>query len=128
MTITVEVSPGELIDRLSILEIKSARIAAAADREKIRLELGALEAARDQALPRLPELEALAAELKAVNEALWALEDEIRDCERQGAFGPRFIDVARAIYRTNDRRSATKQKINQLFNSALGEVKSYARY
>ena len=66
--------------------------------------------------------------MKRVNEILWDLEDEIRDCERQGEFGPRFVEFARSIYKTNDRRSEIKRRINHLVNSTIVEEKSYNSY
>ena len=70
----------------------------------------------------------LATELKAVNEARWQIEDEIRRCERDEDFGPRFVALARSVYRTNDRRAALKHQINELLGSKLIEEKSYTSY
>jgi tetratricopeptide (TPR) repeat protein len=121
----VEVSAGELLDKITILEIKSERIRDPAKLGNVRAELAALEGAR-RALPGSPEVAALAAELKAVNEALWQIEDDIRGCERAGDFGPRFVALARAVYRSNDRRAALKRRVNELSGSRLVEEKSYA--
>jgi chromosome segregation ATPase len=126
--ITVEVSAGELIDKITILQIKSARITDAAKLENVRRELAALEAARDRAIPRSEELDRLTAELRALNEALWEIEDEIRLCERRQDFGPRFVELARSVYRTNDRRSACKRRLNDLLGSRLVEEKAYTSY
>jgi hypothetical protein len=126
--ITVEIAPGELIDKLTILEIKSERITDAAKRQHVGTELALLLEARDRAMPGPAELARLAAELKAVNEALWGIEDEIRLRERDEDFGPRFITLARSVYRTNDRRAALKRQINELLGSQLIEEKSYACY
>ncbi len=123
----VEVAPGELLDKLTILEIKSERIADVRKRENVRVELAALAAARDTLEPS-PRLAELTAQLKAVNEALWDIEDAIRLCERDGDFGPRFIDLARSVYHTNDRRAALKRAINELLHSSLIEEKSYTDY
>src|SRR5262245_7639785 len=126
--ITVEVSAGELIDKITILQIKSARITDAAKLENVRRELAALEAARDGAIPRSEELDRLTGELRALNEALWEIEDEIRLCERRQDFGPRFVELARSVYHTNDRRSACKRRLNDLLGSRLVEEKAYTSY
>ena len=124
--ITVEIAPGELIDKITILEIKSERISDAAKRRHVNTELALLVAARDCTVPGSVELTRLEAELKGVNEALWQIEDEIRLCERDEDFGPRFIALARSVYHTNDRRAALKRRINELLDSRLIEEKSYA--
>ena len=128
MNITVEIGPGELCDKITILEIKSAHIAARDKLTNIRHELSVLRAARDAPLPPSRALDELTAQLSSVNETLWRVEDDIRDCERAGDFGPRFITLARAVYRTNDERAALKRRINELFDSAIVEEKSYAKY
>ena len=134
----VPVSWGELLDKIAILEIKAERIADPGKRANVRKELGALCGARDAALAnardpaRKPaptadaELEGLAVELRAVNEALWDIEDGIRLAERARDFGPRFVALARAVYRTNDRRAALKRRISERLASDLVEEKSYA--
>ena len=124
----VPVAPGELIDKITILQIKAERIADAAKRHNVGVELAALTAVRDGALAASPELSRLTAELKSVNEALWDIEDAIRDCERAQDFGPRFIELARSVYRQNDRRAALKRQVNELLGSQLIEEKSYASY
>lgn len=126
--LSVEVSAGELVDKVTILEIKAERLSAAEALENVRRELASLTAARDAALPATPELARLCGELKAVNETLWQVEDDIRACERQRDFGPTFVELARAVYRTNDRRAALKRHINRLVGSRLVEEKSYAGY
>src|SRR5271166_368583 len=126
--ITVEIAPGELIDKITILEIKPQRITDAAQRHHAGTELATLVAARDRAVPGSAELARLATELKAVNEARWQVEDEIRLCERDEDFGPRFVALARSVYRTNDRRAVLKRQINELLGSKLIEEKSYMSY
>jgi hypothetical protein len=126
--ITVEIAPGELIDKIAILEIKSERITDDVKRHHVRTELALLAGARDRAMPGSAESARLATELKAVNEALWRIEDEVRLCERDEDFGPRFIALARSVYRTNDRRAALKRQVNALLGSRLIEEKSYASY
>lgn len=126
--ILVEVAPGELIDKITILEIKSERIADAGKLKNVRVELDVLAAARDAAMAASAELAELTAQLKQVNEALWEIEDAIRDCERGQDFGPKFIELARSVYHSNDRRAALKRQINELLGSKLIEEKSYAAY
>jgi hypothetical protein len=126
--IRVEIAPGELIDKITILEIKGERITDAVKRHHVLTELTLLVAARDRAVPGSAELTRLAAELKAVNEALWQIEDEIRRCERDADFGPRFIALARSVYGRNDRRAALKRQINERLGSPLLEEKSYTSY
>jgi tetratricopeptide (TPR) repeat protein len=125
-TVTVEIAPGELIDKFTILQIKNERITDAAKLAHVRTELAALEAAREHSCLLTPELERLAAELRAVNETLWQLEDDIRQCERAGNFGTYFIDLARSVYRHNDRRAELKRQINELLGARFSEQKSYA--
>jgi tetratricopeptide (TPR) repeat protein len=126
--VLVEVAPGELLDKLTILEIKAERLTDPDKLRHVRQELQVLAAARDEALPASPELARLTAELKEVNERLWEIEDEIRRCEASKSFGNRFIELARSVYQTNDHRAALKRRINELLGSPLIEEKSYARY
>jgi Flp pilus assembly protein TadD len=127
-TVRVEISPGELLDKITILEIKAERIADPAKLENVRIQLETLEASRAETLPPSAELDRLTRELKAVNEKLWTIEDEIRECERDENFGPRFIELARSVYHTNDRRAALKRQIDDLLGSRLVEEKSYEQY
>ncbi len=127
-TLLVEVAPGELIDKITILEIKARRIADAAKLANVRAELEALTAARDRSLPRSAELDRLGEELRAVNEVLWDVEDQVRACEREQDFGERFVELARSVYHNNDRRAALKRQVNELLGSRLVEEKSYAPY
>ena len=124
----VEVSPGELIDKITILEIKAERIGDPDKLANVHHELRSLTATRKKALDRSPELDEFTAELRRINERLWEIEDDIRDCERKRDFGERFIELARAVYRTNDRRAAAKRSINELLGSELVEEKDYADY
>jgi hypothetical protein len=126
--ILVEIAPGELIDKITILQIKSERIADVDKLRNVRVELEVLETARDGAMAATGELSALTAQLKQVNEALWEIEDGIRDCERERDFGPKFVELARSVYHSNDRRAALKRQINELLGSKLIEEKSYAAY
>jgi hypothetical protein len=128
ITISVNVAPGELVDKITILEIKLERIEDKTKLTNIRLEYDTLNAARDDAIPKTENLDQLTADLKQINEALWKIEDDIRDCERAMNFGEEFIRLARAVYVTNDKRMAIKRQINELLGSVLVEEKSYAAY
>jgi tetratricopeptide (TPR) repeat protein len=121
----VEVSAGELLDKLAILQIKSERIADPDKLRNIRLEMESLAAVR-ATLESSPALAELEQKLKGVNEHLWDIEDEIRVYEQRQDFGPEFIACARSVYRENDRRAAIKRAINDLLQSRLVEEKSYA--
>ena len=126
--LSVEISPGELIDKITILEIKRERMTDAAKLKNVEREWTALTAARDGAIKPSAELDRLALELKRVNERLWEIEDDIRDCERRNDFGNKFVELARGVYKNNDRRSELKRAINELLGSRLTEEKSYAAY
>lgn len=126
--VTVEISPGELLDKITILEIKSERITDPEKLHNVHVQLETLTAARDAALSGGAELDRLTADLKAVNECLWEIEDDIRECERERDFGTRFIELARSVYRSNDRRAAVKRQIDELLGSRLVEEKSYETY
>lgn len=128
MSVLVPTSWGEVIDKITILEIKAERLTDAAKLANVTTELTALVAVREREFPAHAALAALAAELKAINEKLWVIEDDIRDCERAKDFGDKFVALARAVYYTNDERAAVKRKINDLLGSALVEEKSYAAY
>jgi hypothetical protein len=127
-SIAVLLSPGELTDKITILEIKVERISDPVKLCHIRAELETLQAASRGAIEPTEELRALTAELRSVNEQLWNVEDELRLCERREDFGPVFVELARAIYRHNDHRAALKRRINDLLGSELVEEKEYAAY
>ena len=127
-SISVEVSPGELIDKITILEIKLESIEDEDKLKNVKLEWETLTRARDEAIEATPELEKLTAALKESNERLWEIEDDIRDCERDKDFGDRFVELARGVYVKNDQRSRLKREINELLGSRLIEEKSYAAY
>jgi Family of unknown function (DUF6165) len=126
--ITVPVAPGEVLDKISILEIKAERLGDPGARRNVARELDLLNAAFDRKIGAVVGLDELRVALKRINEALWTIEDEIRLCERRGEFGPRFVALARAVYRTNDQRAGLKREINTLLGSALIEEKSYTAY
>ena len=117
---------GELIDKITILEIKARKIEDAQKARNVRRELALLQANQRDAGFDEARLAPLKAELVVVNETLWEIEDEIRLCEKAGDFGERFVALARAVYGTNDRRAAIKREINLMFNSAIVEEKHYA--
>ena len=128
MVVKIPVSWGELFDKLTILEIKQTRIDDPKKLENIGRELDALRSVySDSALPGAP-LQELIDELRRTNEALWEIEDDIRGCERHKDFSERFIELARSVYRTNDKRAGLKLKINRLLGSELIEEKSYEAY
>ncbi len=127
-SVSAEISPGELIDKITILEIKADRISEPEKLESVAYELKKLTAVRDEALPNLVELGRLTIDLKAVNGRLWDIEDEIRGYERRVSFGDAFIERARAVYRTNDQRAAIKGRINRLLGARIRAEKSYAPY
>ena len=130
--IKVPVSPGELLDKITILRIKSLRMTDAQKLANVRLELDALDTTwRASAYARSASAAEVAAEvasLLAVNERLWTIEDEIRDKERAQAFDAEFIRLARAVYVENDERAAIKRRINLKLGSAIVEEKSYRPY
>lgn len=128
LSISVEVSAGELIDKIAILEIKSERLEDAQKLSNVEAELAALWAARDAAIAPSALLDDLARRLKEVNLRLWDIEDDIRACERAKDFGPRFVALARAVYLNNDERAALKRAVNEALGSRLVEEKSYAPY
>ena len=126
--ILVPISPGELLDKITILRIKSARMSDATKLANVRHELQLLEHTWQQAVPASADLAADERALEAVNASLWEIEDEIRDQEAARSFGARFIELARAVYVTNDERAAIKKRINVALGSALVEEKSYRPY
>ncbi|TVR82601.1 MAG: hypothetical protein EA405_06535 [Rhodospirillales bacterium] len=125
MRISVEIAPGELLDKLTILEIKAERIADPQLLRHIATERATLEQARRRHIADTREIRRLCALLKTINERLWVIEDRIRAHERAGDFGVGFIKLARAVYITNDRRFAIKRRINQLLNTDIAEAKGY---
>ncbi|HUS39494.1 MAG: DUF6165 family protein [Pirellulales bacterium] len=127
-TIRVDIAPGELIDKITILQIKQERIRDEAKRQNVSVELAVLSEAAEHHVESSHRLDELQQRLLAVNTELWDIEDEIRICERDGDFGPRFIELARAVYQTNDRRAALKRDVNQLLGSAIIEEKDYEEY
>lgn len=128
MLIHVPVSCGELFDKITILEIKMENMTDKAKLANVARELEELCKTRDKAIVIPPTLPPLVTELKAINQKLWGIEDDIRECERQKDFGPKFVELARAVYFTNDDRMRVKRQINDVLGSSLVEEKSYAAY
>jgi hypothetical protein len=126
--ILAQISVGELLDKITILQIKSEKIKDSAKLGNINRELAILNEIRVQRLESLPELYQLEIELKKINEVIWILEDEVRNHERRRDFGPGFVSLARSIYKANDRRSVLKRQINDLMGSNIIEEKSYSQY
>jgi len=126
--ISVPVSHGELIDKITILEIKAAHIRDAAKLANVRAELDLLNATWSGDIASRTDIAAERAGLKAVNEALWDIEDRIRLKERAQAFDAEFIELARSVYFRNDERAAIKRRINLKLGSQLVEEKSYQDY
>jgi hypothetical protein len=126
--ILIPISPGELLDKITILQIKAERIADPVKVANVKTELDMLSKVWSQTVVVDAEISALTTELKSVNEALWEIEDNIRDEERGKRFGERFIELARAVYVTNDERANAKKKVNLHLNSTIVEEKSYQDY
>jgi hypothetical protein len=125
--ILVPIAPGELIDKLTILQLKSENIKDAQKLRHVRHEFDVLHDVADSALPPSDTLKKLWKKLYQINADLWAIEDDIREFEGRGDFGPGFVALARAVYVTNDERAAIKKEINLLLGSAIVEEKSYYR-
>lgn len=128
MSVKVEVSYGELLDKISILEIKRSRATAPEQRHNIETELATLLATRDRAVSDDAPIADTYDRLKDVNERLWTVEDDLRDCERRGAFGAAFVELARSVYRLNDQRARLKRELNAALGSELVEEKLYRDY
>jgi hypothetical protein len=126
--IKVPISPGELLDKITILRIKAQRMSDPAKLSNVRLELRTLEETWGASAYAKIDIEADIGALGLVNERLWVIEDDIRDKERVQAFDAEFIRLARAVYIENDERAAIKRRINAKLGSALIEEKSYREY
>jgi Family of unknown function (DUF6165) len=126
--ISIPVAPGELLDKITILELKLERIGDPKKLRNVRAEMALLRGVASREIPETPEIARLTAELRGINAELWDIEDKIRGCERDGDFGANFVALARAIYRSNDRRADVKRRINLALGSTIVEEKSYAAY
>ncbi|HTB89188.1 MAG TPA: DUF6165 family protein [Steroidobacteraceae bacterium] len=126
--ISVPVSPGELLDKITILRIKSSRMSDAQKLANVRVELKVLEETWGASSYAKSDIAADVNALLQVNERLWVIEDDIRDKERAQTFDGEFIRLARAVYFENDERAAIKRRINLKLGSTIVEEKSYAEY
>ena len=126
--IHIPMSPGELLDKITILEIKSERMSDESKLANVRTELDLLNTTWAGAVNADDTVLRIHAELKSVNEELWEIEDDIRDKERAREFDQRFIELARAVYYTNDRRANAKKELNEYLGSTIVEEKSYQDY
>lgn len=126
--IKVPVSPGELIDKITILEIKAANISDVAKLANVKVELQLLQETWQASAYASNNIDAEWKQLRDVNKKLWDIEDDIRDKERERKFDQEFIELARAVYIRNDERAAVKKQINTKLGSKIVEEKSYAKY
>lgn len=126
--ILIPISPGELLDKITILRIKAARIKDLDKLTNVQNELKMLEKVWSAAVEQDDTIRQLTDELTTINESLWDIEDDIREEERHKRFGERFIELARSVYVTNDQRADAKKKINLHLGSAIVEEKSYQDY
>ena len=126
--IQTEVSAGELLDKLSILEIKLNKIKDLVLLNEVKKEYEILNETKNKNINFSKEIEILYKDLKESNEKLWKIEDEIRLCEKNSDFKDKFIQLSRDVYFTNDRRSKTKSEINKILSSNIKEVKQYTQY
>jgi len=126
--ILIPISPGELLDKITILEIKSERIESAEKKANVNRELAMLNTVWADAVTEDDEIKAMRSEMKSINETLWVIEDDVRDEERDKRFEARFIELARSVYVTNDQRADVKKRINLYLKSDIVEEKSYQDY
>ena len=123
-----EISPGELIDKISILEIKLEKIKNKASQDEINKEYNILKEVQNSSIEMTEKLKTLLKEIKEVNLNLWNIEDKLRICEKNKDFGQTFIELARSVYLNNDKRSKIKSKINEVSGSNIKEIKQYVDY
>lgn len=128
MNILVNTSLGELVDKITILEIKQKNISDEKKLININKELSTLNKILESSDISFASLSVYKKQLQAVNQKLWKIEDDLRDCEREQKFDETFIELARAVYFTNDQRADIKKQINIAFGSELVEEKSYQNY
>ena len=126
--ILIPISPGDLLDKITILEIKSERIESVEKKSNVKEELALLKRAWKESELEDSDLIALRYQLKSINKVLWDIEDNIRKEERNNFFGDRFIELARSVYMKNDERAKLKKRINTYLNSEIVEEKSYQNY
>ena len=123
-----EISAGDLLDKISILEIKLEKIKDKASQEEINKEYKILKEVQNSSLEMTEKLKTLLKEIKEVNLNLWNIEDKLRICEKNKDFGQNFIELARSVYLNNDKRSKIKSKINEVSGSNIKEIKQYVDY
>ena len=123
-----EISTGELIDKISILEIKLEKIKNKASQDEINKEYNILKEVQNSSIEMTEKLKTLLKEIKEVNLNLWNIEDKLRICEKNKDFGQTFIELARGVYLNNDKRSKIKSGINKILGSNIREIKQYANY
>ena len=123
-----EISAGELIDKISILEIKLEKIKNKASQDEINKEYNILKEVQNLSIEMTEKLKTLLKEIKEVNLNLWNIEDKLRICEKNKDFGQTFIELARDVYLNNDKRSKIKSKINEVSGSNIKEIKQYEDY
>ena len=126
--ILTEISAGELLDKLSILEIKLNKIKNPALLQEIKKDYNIINEAKNKNVNSSEKINVLYADLKKINEQLWEIEDKIRLCEKNSDFKDKFIQLARDVYLTNDKRSKIKLEINKILGSNIKEVKQYTQY
>ncbi|RKZ67962.1 MAG: hypothetical protein DRQ44_05020 [Gammaproteobacteria bacterium] len=126
--IQIPISPSELLNKITILQIKAERIEDPSKVKNVKVELDLLLNIWTQTVTNDAEIEALTKELMSTNKKLWVIEDDIRDEERNKQFGERFIELARSVYIANDDRANAKKKVNLYLNSSIVEEKSYQDY
>ena len=126
--ILAEISAGELLDKISILEIKIDKIKDSNHINEITKEYEILKQVKNDQIEKSEKIEKLYIEIKKVNLNLWNVEDEIRICEKRKDFSQKFIDLARIVYFNNDKRSKIKSEINKILGSNIKEVKQYTDY
>ncbi len=124
----VPVSPAEVLDKITILEIKSERMKDPEKVANVRAELELLSKCWADSVTEDETVRLLRSQLKAINEKLWVIEDDIRDKERAKEFGEQFIELARSVYATNDRRAQIKKELNKHLGARIVEEKSYTTY
>ena len=123
-----EISAGELLDKISILEIKLEKIKDKAKQEEINKDYKFLIKVQNSSIEVTEKLKTLSKEIKEVNLNLWNIEDKLRICEKNKDFGQTFIELARGVYLNNDKRSKMKSEINKILGSNIREIKQYANY
>ena len=123
-----EISAGELLDKISILEIKIDKITDIKNLNEVKKEYAILRKTRDSSIELNDKIKKLYNEIKKINLILWEIEDKIRICEKENNFGKNFVELARSVYFNNDKRAKIKSEINKLLGSNIKEIKQYASY